>query len=297
LKIGRVSGVEIHLNNGFLALLGLFFVAGVLGKGLIAFAVVLFHELAHVVTARRLGVYVSDIELLPFGGVSRMDGEVIFNPAREVYVAAAGPASNLLLVGVGTTLKNYGLWEDNLGQFFLQCNLMVAAFNLLPALPLDGGRVFRAYLARRTGFREATYRVAQWGQFWGAAIVLGGAAGLVLGFSGLDIIIAGFFLFYVATREKSLAPYYFIRHMAQKKKELISADVLPGEQLVSLDSTRLGNIVRVFVPRRFHMVFLLDRNWQYRGVVSENQIIDALFSQGPDVPVGSLIPPVPPEDR
>ncbi|OPX89311.1 hypothetical protein [Pelotomaculum sp. PtaB.Bin117] len=58
MKIGRISGVEIHLNNYFLALLGLFFVAGVLGKGLIAFAVVFFHELAHVVAARRLGVQV-----------------------------------------------------------------------------------------------------------------------------------------------------------------------------------------------------------------------------------------------
>jgi stage IV sporulation protein FB len=296
LKIGRLSGVEIHLNNGFLALLGLFFVAGVLGKGLIAFAVVFFHELAHVFTARRLGVHVSDIELLPFGGVSRMGGEVLLNPAREVYVAAAGPASNLFLVGAGTILKNYGLWEENLGQFFFQCNLMVAAFNLLPALPLDGGRVFRAYLARRIGFREATYRAAWWGQFWGVVIVLGGAAGLVLGIFGLDIIITGLFIFYVATREKSLAPYHFIRHMAQKKKELVAAGVLPGEYLVSLDSTRLGDIIRVFVPRRFHMVVLLDRNWHYRGEVNENEIIDALFSHGPDVPVGSLISTGPPDD-
>ncbi len=289
MRVGRVYGVEIHLNNAFLVLLGLFFMAGVLGKGLIAFAVVFLHELAHVTAARRFGVHVSDVELLPFGGVSRMGGEIVFDPTREMYVAAAGPATNLLLLGLGIALKNYGLWDDNLGSFFLQCNLMVAAFNLLPALPLDGGRVFRAYLARRTGFREATYRAAWWGQFWGVVIVLGGTIGLAAGLSGLDIIVIGLFLFYAATREKSLAPYHFIRHLAQKKKELAAAGVLPGEPLVSFDTVRLGDVIRTFVPHRFYLVLLLDRNWQYRGVVSEAQIIDALLSEGVDIPVGSLI--------
>lgn len=288
MKVGRVSGVEIHLNNAFLALLGLFFVAGVLGKGLIAFSVVLLHELAHVTAARRLGVHVSDVELLPFGGVSRMGGEVVLNPSKEVYVAAAGPATNLLLAGLGGVLRNYGLWDDDLGPFFLQCNLMVAAFNLLPALPLDGGRVFRAYLARRIGLRQATHRAAWWGQFWGVAIILGGTVGLAMHLSGLDVIITGMFLLYAATREKSLAPYHFIRHLAQKKEELAAAGVLPGEPLVSLDTVRLGDVIRTFIPQRFHLVLLLDKNWQYRGVVSEAQIIDALLTEGVDIPVGSL---------
>jgi len=288
LKVGCVSGVEIHLNNAFLALLGLFFVAGVLGKGLIAFTVVLLHELAHVTVARRLGVHVSDVELLPFGGVSHMGSEVVFNPAREICVAAAGPATNLLLLGLGIAMKNYGLWDDDLGSFFIQCNLMVFAFNLLPALPLDGGRVFRAWLARRAGFRLATYRAAWWGQFWGAAVVFGGAAGLAAGVSGLDVIITGVFLFYAATREKSMAPYHFIRHLAQKKEELAAAGILPGQPLVSLDTVRLGEVIRAFVPQRFHMVLLLDRHWQYRGVISEVQIVDALLNHGVDVPVSSV---------
>ncbi|OPY57780.1 MAG: putative zinc metalloprotease Rip3 [Pelotomaculum sp. PtaU1.Bin035] len=289
MKVGRVSEVEVHVNNFFLALLGLFFVAGVLGKGLIAFAVVLFHELAHVGAARRLGVHVSNVELLPFGGVSRMGGEIVFNPSHEVFVAVAGPAANLFLIGAGTVLINHGLWDNSLGLFFLHCNLMMAAFNLLPALPLDGGRVFRAYMARRIGFREATYRAARWGQFWGVFIIAGGAAGLVMHLSGLDVIITGLFLYYAAIREKSLAPYHFIRHLVQKKEELAAAGVLPGEPLVSLDTVRLGNLIRAFLPQRFHLILLLDSNWQYRGMVSEVQIIDALLTEGVDIPVSKLI--------
>lgn len=289
MKIARINGVNINLNNGFLALLGLFFIAGVLGKGLIAFAVVLLHEMAHIWAARWFGVNVSDVELLPFGGVSRIGGEVVFDPSKEVYVAAVGPAANLLLFGLGTALKNYGLWDNDFGPFFLQCNLMVAAFNLLPALPLDGGRVYRAYLARRIGLKEATYRASWWGQFWGVAIVFGGAAGLAAGMSGIDIVVTGLFLIYAATNEKSLASYHFIRHLAQKKSELAFAGVLPGEPLVATDTVRLGEIIRLFVPKRFHLVLLFDQDYRYRGMVSEAQIVDALLKDGMDTPVGNLL--------
>lgn len=289
MKVGRIKGVNINLNNGFLALLGLFFIAGVLGKGLIAFAVVLIHEMAHITVARWFGVNVSDVELLPFGGVSRIGGEVVSDPAKEVYVAAAGPATNLLLFGLGIALKNNGFWDNNLGPFFLQCNLMVAAFNLLPALPLDGGRVYRAYLARRIGFRQATYRAGRWGQFWGVAIVAGGSAGLVAGISGLDIVVTGLFLLYAAINEKSMAPYHYARHLSQKKNELLSSGVLPAEPLVSFDTVRLGDITRLFVPKRFHLVLLLDKDYHYRGVVSEEQIVDALLQEGMDIPVGRLL--------
>lgn len=289
MKVGHINGVNINLNNGFLALLGLFFIAGVLGKGLIAFSVVLIHEMAHIKVARMFGVNVSEVELLPFGGVSRIGGEVVSDPAKEVYVAAVGPATNLLLFGLGIALKNNGLWHNDLGPFFLQCNLMVAAFNLLPALPLDGGRVYRAYLARRVGFRQATYRAAWWGQFWGVAIVLGGAMGLAAGISGLDIVVTGLFILYAATNEKSLAPYHFVRHLSRKKSELSSSGVLPGEPLVSFDTVRLGDVTRLFVPKRFHLVLLLDKDYHYRGVVSEAQIVDALLKDGMDIPVGSLL--------
>jgi len=289
LKVGRIYGVNISLNNGFLALLGLFFIAGVLSKGLIAFTVVMLHEMAHIAVARRFGVNVSEVELLPFGGVSRIGGEVVSNPYKEICVAAAGPATNLLLFGLGITLKNNGLWDNDLNHFFLQCNLMIAAFNLLPALPLDGGRVYRAFLAKRIGFRQATYRAAWWGQFWGIVIVLGGAVGLAMRISGLDIVVTGLFLLYAAIKEKSLAPYHFVRHLSQKKNELILDGVLPGAPLVSLDRVRLGDITRLFVPKRFHLVLVLDKDYRYRGVVSEAQIVDAMFKDGMDIPVGNLL--------
>jgi stage IV sporulation protein FB len=118
--------------------------------------------------------------------------------------------------------------------------------------------------------------------------VLGGVVGLMAGMSGLDIVIIGAFLLYAATKEKALAPYHFIRHLAQKKLELATVGVLPGETLVSLDTVRLGDILRLFVPKRFHLVLLVDKDYRYCGMVSEAQMLDAMLKEGLDIPIGRI---------
>ncbi|MFZ5631789.1 MAG: M50 family metallopeptidase [Bacillota bacterium] len=288
MKIGRIWGINLYLNPFFLALLGLFFVAGILDRGLIAFGVVLVHELAHAVVAKRLGVAVADVELLPFGGVTRMAGDMAVNPRQEIHIAIAGPTGNLVLFLAGMALKNYGLWDDELNRFFLQCNVLIALFNILPALPLDGGRVYRAFLAGRIGVRNATCRAAGLGQAWGVAVILAGAAGLALGRAGLDILITGLFLLYAATRERTAAPYLFIRHMIQKKEDLIREGVLPAVTLVAREDAVLGEVVRLFMPRRFHFVAVFSMGLEFKGVLSEDKIIDGLFNFGFDHPVGGI---------
>lgn len=290
MKIGRIMGVNIYLNPFFLGLLGLFFVAGIMDKGLIAFGVVLAHEFAHTAMARKLGVPVSDVELLPFGGVTRMGGDMPLNPNKEILIAAAGPAGNLVLFLAGLAFKNHGLWDNTLGPFFLQSNMIIAAFNILPALPLDGGRVYRAFLAGKMGVKNATYRAAGLGQAWAVIIMLAGSLGLVLGKTGLDILVTGLFLFYAATREKVSAPFLFMRQMMQKKEELLNEGVLPAEGLVAREDVQLGEVVRLFLPQKFHFVAVYSREMELMRILPENIIIDALFENGFDYCLGDIVP-------
>lgn len=288
MRIGRIMGVDIHINIFFLLVIGLFFLAGVMAKGLIAFSIVLMHELAHVFVARRFNMSVGEIELLPFGGVARMGDDLTLDPFKEIYVASAGPVCNLVMAVFCIGLKKYGIWNEELCLFFLQYNLLIAAFNLIPALPLDGGRVYRAYLSLRIGIRDATYRAARLGQWWALVIIFFGSLGLAFGFTGLDVLFTGLFLFYASTREKGMAPYLFVRHLIKKKAELTRLGMLPAEWLVVLEDVPLGRVIRLFLPQRFHLVVVFDLHWQRKGIITEAQVVDGLMEHGMGLPVGKL---------
>lgn len=164
-RLGRVLGFPVEINLSFVlllvaVLLGFggfgFGIGGLVTVGLV-FGSVLLHELGHALVARRYGVHVSGIELSFFGGAAKMM-QMPRSADHEIAIAAAGPAVSLVLAGVGlglgtlAPLSVLGRWLLEIGGI----NLMLAGFNLIPALPMDGGRILRAVLTRRMDFVRAT---------------------------------------------------------------------------------------------------------------------------------------------
>ncbi|MEJ7602176.1 MAG: M50 family metallopeptidase [Kofleriaceae bacterium] len=156
-RLGRLFGFPVEINLSFLLLLGFVLVAygGLAGVLVVcvAFASVLLHELGHAVVARKLGVHVSGIELSFFGGAAKMEN-LPRNPNHEIAIAAAGPAVSIALgsLGLGIGIVTGSGFLLMIGYI----NFVLAAFNLIPALPMDGGRILRALLAKRMSFVRAT---------------------------------------------------------------------------------------------------------------------------------------------
>lgn len=170
-SIGRIAGIPVRLHASLLLCLPLFawtFVPA--GTGLVGilwgcvyaaglFGSILLHEVGHSLVARRQGSVILDILLLPIGGMARIAG-MSPRPRDELAVAAAGPAVSLVLGAAGWFLAPVvwhlnpwiGIVMDSLGCM----NLMLGLFNLIPAYPMDGGRIFRALLSPRLGPARAT---------------------------------------------------------------------------------------------------------------------------------------------
>jgi Zn-dependent protease len=130
---------------------------------LLLYVSVLVHELAHCVVARHYGLPVRRVLLYPLGGYSEIEQEPA-TPGREAMISAAGPLISLVLAGIGYELAKVistGLPHDLIAQLFL-ANLIVGVFNLLPGLPLDGGRIFRAGVWRITGKPVTATIAAAW---------------------------------------------------------------------------------------------------------------------------------------
>jgi Zn-dependent protease len=191
-KVARISGIDIYIHTTFLLLVGWLalsywlsersipaVLAG-LGFVLALFASVLLHELGHALAARRFGIPTRDITLLPIGGVARLE-RMPEKPFEELYVALAGPLVNVLIAAVlfviwlaagGTLpLAQLSFSEGSFIERLMVANGTLALFNLIPAFPMDGGRVVRALLASRMEYARATRLAATLGQ--GLALVFG----------------------------------------------------------------------------------------------------------------------------
>jgi Zn-dependent protease len=177
-RIGRVAGINLYLHPTFLLFLGFGAVQWGLDAVLLLLAVfgcVVLHELGHALTARLYGIATEDITLYPIGGVARLR-RMPRKPGAELLIALAGPLVNLAIAGLLTAslfLSGVGqpaAWASEPGAIdrflttLVAINLLLAAFNLIPAFPMDGGRVLRALLSGWVGRLRATEIAAGLGQ-------------------------------------------------------------------------------------------------------------------------------------
>ena len=203
-RLGTLLGFPVEVNLSFLVMLGVVYlwlggVAGLFVVGM-AFAGVLLHELGHALVARQLGVRVSGIELSFYGGAAKMI-ELPRKANHEVAIAAAGPLVSLALGGLGLGL-GAALHAPIVGLFGW-INFVIAGFNLIPALPMDGGRILRALLTRKMDFVRATDVSVTVARVVAVAFAIAGLMGAV------QLLLLAPFLWMMGTRERFIA-----RHMA-----------------------------------------------------------------------------------
>jgi Zn-dependent protease len=200
-RLGRVLGFPVEVNLSFLLLLGVVFLwmgglAGLFVVGL-AFGSVLLHELGHSIVARKLGVPISGIELSFFGGAAKMM-DLPRTANHEIQIAAAGPAVSLALAGLGFGLG--AIAASPLLALIGWINLIIAAFNLLPALPMDGGRILRALLTRKMTYVAATDAAVQVSRVFAIGFAV---YGLMTG--ALQLVVLAPLLWMMGTRERLVA--------------------------------------------------------------------------------------------
>lgn len=294
IPLGRVFGSEIRIHLTFLILLAWIGLAGYLTGGaaeavdgmafmVAVFACVTLHELGHALAARHYGISTPDITLLPIGGLARLS-KMPEKPGEEIVIALAGPAVNVVIAIV--LLALFGANADpavltaveqpqvSFADRLAAVNIFLVVFNLIPAFPMDGGRVLRAALAVRLGRRRATEIAAAIGQ--GVAFVFG-AIGL---FGGNAILVfVAIFVYLAASAEAGQTGL-----MEQAKKIRVGQAMISRFEalspMASVDEAA-DALIRT-TQREFPVV---DGAGRLRGMLTRDAMIRAMKASGPTTPV------------
>jgi Zn-dependent protease len=296
-RIGRLLGIDVYMHATFLILLlwlGISYylpqhrMADVInGLTLIValFGIVILHEMGHALTARRFGIRTRDITLLPIGGVARLE-RMPEDPKQELLVALAGPAVNVVLAGfllltillTGTALAvpDSRLAGGSFLSNLMWINVSLAVFNMIPAFPMDGGRVLRALLAMRLDYVHATQRAASTGQ----------ALALVFGLVGLFynpfLVFIALFVWMGAAAESS---------MVQMKSALAGIPVSKAmiTDFRSLAPTNSLQEAIEHVLAGFQHDFPVLEHGRLVGVLTREDLLKSLAQSGPQTLVSATM--------
>lgn len=296
-KIGEFAGIGVYMHATFLLLIAWVaishWIAGrnvsTVAAGVVfvlaIFLSVVLHEYGHALTARQYGIRTRDITLFAIGGVARLE-RMPEKPMQEFWVALAGPAVNvaiaivlfvwLVMTGTWSPVSSLSTTAGSFIERLMMVNLFLVGFNLLPAFPMDGGRILRALLARKMEYTKATQIAAGLGQ--GMAFLFG-IAGL---FGNPMLLFIAFFVWIGAAQEAS---------MVQMKSALagipVNRAMLTNFQVLDANE-KLDRAVTLILEGSQADFPVVERG-QIAGVLTRADLLKALAIQGTNVPVASVM--------
>ncbi len=291
-RIGSLFGIPLELHITFVLLMAFVFIFSYpdlypLLLMVLLFVSVVAHEISHSVVARHYGIGVRKIILYPIGGTSQIE-DIPDKPRVEWRMAISGPLTSL---AIGTALLTLSLTPSTLSSlwtFLLNqnptgnvlfdlggLNLFLALFNLIPAFPMDGGRVLRALLAERMKFSDATRDAAFIGRILGMGMVVFG------GLSNLWLMIIGFFIYVGASEEnESTLVSTTIAQISVK-------DVMYTEVAFAKPETTLFEALEIMFRARYHDILIVEGDI-FKGIVAWKEIIKIKPEQRKELVLGQL---------
>jgi stage IV sporulation protein FB len=288
----HIRGITIRIHPTFIGLLLISALCGFAARAFIIFGLVILHELVHMLTARGYGVKVRSIELYPYGGTAVLEDTFEGKKKEETVIAFAGPAFNLSLFFILQYLRWEGIIEGAWALELVKMNFWLACFNLIPVLPLDGGRIVRAIFSGTFGFVRTTKFLAAAGKWLGSAFVVLGFLLQALGYYMSEpalFIILGVFFWIGSRKELANARIVFLKQLCRKKEQLLSKGLMRSSSLTVSRDTPLGRIMDEFTTDRYSLVNVFGEKDKIQKTLSETEIVQGMLDRGIDCKVGELV--------
>jgi stage IV sporulation protein FB len=280
IKWNRWFGITFRFHPLFSIVILLSAAGGYFVETATLFGIVLVHEIGHVTAAKGFGWRVKEVFLLPFGGEAVVEELGNVPVWQEVVVTLAGPLQNLWMIVIAYSLQWLGLIPEQWSAYFIQANLLIALFNLLPVLPLDGGKLLQSVMSLWLPYHRVIMYSCTFSLLLSVSGTLLSLVHSVRGGIQMNLLIIGLFLIYSNWYSYKSISYHFMRFLLQRETALIRLmNRGTAAQPIIINGQRtVTDIVRLFMREKYHLIYVIDERGDLSMIISEQPLLHSYFS-------------------
>lgn len=259
----------------------LLFIIGFKGQLFLTFLIVFFHESVHYIAARSYGYSGFDVEILPIGAVLKLKNLDDAEPKEDLIISISAPLMNIVLAGIfsiiGIILK--GFLEPYLHNIII-INLTIGIFNLIPALPMDGGRVLRDILAFKLVYKNAERIIVICGIALGTILMFTFIDLYFLGITNINLGVISIYIVAMSLKEKERVVYIIMSDIIKKKIKFLKKGYIENRSVSVFYKKDLVTMLSMVDKNKYNIFFVLDEEMQVMDVIYEEEMVETLKNKG-----------------
>ncbi|CAM4363762.1 site-2 protease family protein [Paenibacillus tarimensis] len=280
-RLIKLLGIRWSIHPLFVLVMAASLLTGYFVELLVLFSIVLIHEAGHVLAAQSFGWRIREVRLLPFGGVAETEEAGTVSAWEEAVVAAAGPLQNIWMGAAAWALGEWAGFDAGWADYILKANLMIGLFNLLPVLPLDGGKLLSALLSCTSSYYRSLYMCTRLSLAVSLTMIM--YACYLPAHHGaiqLNLLAISIFLFVSNWTFLRHIPYVYVRFLMHRELSAARMKDSNAHPILVRPRDSVGDVLRRLRRGRYHLICLIEDKGSVQGVIPEEHIIQAYLTEG-----------------
>ncbi|OCT14938.1 Zn-dependent protease [Paenibacillus pectinilyticus] len=271
----KIAGTKYRFHPLFTLIMIGCALTGYFLEAITLFGIVLIHELGHLTAAKGFGWRVQEVQLLPFGGVLIVDEMGTTSTKEELVVALAGPLQHVWMILLAVVIKSFDMGSSSWWDYFIQANLMIGLFNLIPVMPLDGGKVMQGLLSYIMSYHNAIVYSTWISMILSVSIIVMAITQLLHGQLPINILVVGIFLLISNWYAYRQIPYHFLRFLMGRGfrvGQLLSRGTR-AQPIVITKQLTMAETLKLFMREKYHLIYVVNEVGRIQAVLPEQQIV------------------------
>lgn len=253
---------------------------GILEEFFVIFIMITLHEIFHILAAIYYKIKINKVNITPIGLTAELSFTKSIELKKEIYIYLCGPLFNLLMIITGCILNLYFENYSNTISFFVLSNISLLLINLVPILPLDGGRILKATLHNKIGFYK-TYKVLNISsKIFVLLLAIIGVLQTLYSHYNFSILIICILLLFLFDREKKNMQLDLMKDIIIKKQLMIKSGTIKLEYLACNKNAKAINAMKSFKKARYHILKIFDDNLNIIGEITETELFEGIIHKG-----------------